>query len=393
MKKGLLWILMLSLLLCCLSGCKSDEPAVSQPPSESTEESTVPLGTRYQVAMITDYMDITDMSYNQVTYEAGRDWCQEYGIPYSYYKPTNDSTEARVASIEQAILEGANVLLLPGYSFGSAIAETAEKYPEVYYIALDVTEADFGESLICPKNVLAVSYKEEIAGFLAGYAAVKMGCKDLAFVGGIAVPAVMRYGYGFLQGADYAAGELGIQASVKYGYASYCFCDAGIRGMQEHVDKWFRDGTEAVLFCGGGIYSWMKDIDRPYDMKIIGVDTDMKELLDNMYGEGTALTSAMKNFSATISWALSELILEDRWDNLGGTMPTLGLVSSTALEKNHIALPDSTQWNDSFTKEDYASIVNSIFTGTVTVDDSIEQEPVCKYIAVDCWGNLDPTEE
>ena len=200
MKKVIPWILLLSLLICCLSGCGSDEEALSatEPGNESpvyapaesieeskedvTDESISPQPSAYRVAMITDYMDIDDMGYNQTTYEAGRDWCAENNIPYTYYKPDGDSTEARVASVEQAIREGANVLLLPGYSFAGAIVETAEKYPEVYYIALDVGEIDLQDaagcvddfSYVCPKNVFSAVYQEEIAGFLAGYATVKM---------------------------------------------------------------------------------------------------------------------------------------------------------------------------------------------------------------------------
>ena len=399
MKNVILWFFLLSLLLCCLSGCGSDVEilSASEPTETATEEiseeATLPSIPAYQVAMITDYGDIDDMGYNQTTYEAGRDWCAENHIPYTYYKPIEDSLEARVASIEQAIREGANVLLLPGYMFGGAIVETAEKYPEVYYIALDVCAADMDEGYEVPANVFCATYREELAGFLAGYAAVKIGCRDLGFVGSIAVPAVIRYGYGFIQGADYAAGELGVQASIRYGYGLQCFCDAGIRGTQEHVDKWFRDGTEAVLFCGGSLPFCMEHIDRPYDMKIIGVDIDMKKALDQTYGEGTALTSAMKNYYATASWALSKLILEDDWNSLGGTMPTVGRVSGTDLEENHVALPDSTQWNDSFTKEDYAAIVNAICTEALSVDDSIDHAPTTKHITVEYMGNLAPSNE
>lgn len=405
MKKCLLWILLLSLLSTYLSGCKGDEDLSLQLPPESTtettEETTASPQDLFQVAMITDYYDITDHSFNQTTYEAGRDWCEEHNIPFTYYKPEMDSTEARVTAIEQAIREGANVLLLPGYAFAGAITETAEKYSDVYYIALDVSEFDLQDAAGCaddfsyvyPKNVFSAVYREEIAGFLAGYGAVRMGYTDLGFVGAIAVPAVMRYGYGFIQGADYAAGELGIQASVKYAYSFQCFCDAGTRGVQEHVGKWFKSGTQAVCFCGGGIYTYFKDIECPYDFRAIGVDMDMKAIIDEIYGSGTTLTSAMKNFSATIPWALSKLILEDDWDSLGGTVQNLGLVSGSELEKNHVALPDSTQWNDSFTREDYAAIVNALYTGAVTVDASTEQEPLAKHITVEYQGNLAPSDE
>ena len=374
MKKILLWILVLSLLLCSLSGCAS----------EPSEAPTVPLSLDYRVAMITDYGDITEVGYNQVTYEAGRDWCAKYGIPYSYYKPTGDSTAERVASIEQAIGEGANVLLLPGYSFGDAIVETAEHYPEVYYIALDICTGDYGDYTL-PANVFSAVYHEEIAGFLVGYAAVKMGYKDLGFMGGMAVPAVIRYGFGFIQGADCAAEELGVHVSLKYAYGNMFFCEGS---AVEGADQWFREGTEVIFFCGGSDYSNMNNVERSYDMKIIIPDIDDQEHIDGLYGEGTALTSAMKNFPATVSWALSKLILENDWDSLGGTMPNLGLVSSTELEKNHIALPDSTQWNDSFTREDYVDMVEAILNGTVVVDSSIEQLPDTTNVTVMDLGYL-----
>ena len=238
MKKKALWVLVLSLLFSCLGGCAGDSSPSFQSPSgatteatteastettaELTEESTPSPAELFQVAMITDYCDITDQSFNQVTYEAGRDWCKEYSIPYSYYKPKADSTEARVLAIEQAIGEGANVLLLPGYAFAGAIVETAEKYPEVYYIALDVGEFDLQDAAGCfddfsyvyPKNIFSAVYQEEIGGFLAGYAVVKMGYRDLGFMGGLNVPAILRYGYGFIQGADHAGQRAHCPCSV-----------------------------------------------------------------------------------------------------------------------------------------------------------------------------------
>lgn len=389
MKKVFLWFVILSLLLCCFGGCAKDgvEPSVTESTEKETEETTLPPASPYRVAMITDYFDIDDMSFNQTTYEAGKAWCDANGVDFAYYKPTCDSTMDRVVAVEQAVADGYNVLLLPGFCFADTIRETAERYPDVKFIALDVGRGDF-DDYVLPENVFSAVYQEELAGFLAGYAAVKMGYREIGFVGGIAVPAVLRYGYGFVQGVDHAAGELDVQVSVKYGYALQCFCDGAIQALQENVDQWFRNGTEAVFFCGGAISRCMEDAERDYDLKIIGVDVDEKESLDALYGEGTTLTSAMKNLSATVTWALSTLILADDWESLGGSITTLGLVSGSDLDKNHVALPDSTQWNDSFTKEDYAAIVNAVFTGAVTVDASIEQAPTTEHITIEYLGTL-----
>ena len=84
----------------------------------------------YQVAMITDYGDITDQSFNQTTYEACQEFCDAEGLQFEYYKPAGDSTAERVAMVDAAVADGYNVIVMPGYAFAETIKETAELYPE-----------------------------------------------------------------------------------------------------------------------------------------------------------------------------------------------------------------------------------------------------------------------
>ena len=194
----------------------------------------------YKVAMITDYGDITDQSFNQTTYEACKAFCTENNIEFTYYKPAGDSTPDRIAMVEKAVDEGYNVIVMPGYAFAGTITGTQDKYPDVKFIALDVSEFDINssfyktddkgnttEELLDPNNkphvasnVYSAVYQEELCGYMAGYAAVKLGYTELGFLGGMAVPAVQRYGYGFLQGADAAAAELKAKVNVKYAYGN-----------------------------------------------------------------------------------------------------------------------------------------------------------------------------
>ena len=126
------------------------------------------------------------------------------GIEYQYYKPAEDTDEERINAIDLAVADGATVIVMPGYLFGPAIAEEQDLYPDVSFIAVDVTEADIvdlsGNAVGISDNVYICSFQEEQAGYLAGYAAVKDGYTSLGFLGGIAVPAVIRYGYGYVQG-------------------------------------------------------------------------------------------------------------------------------------------------------------------------------------------------
>ena len=96
----------------------------------------------YKVAMVTDYGDITDQSFNQTTYEACKAFAEANKVEFTYYKPAGDSDAERVAMIEKAVDEGYNVIVLPGFAFANAIAEAAPQNKDVKFIALDVSEYD-----------------------------------------------------------------------------------------------------------------------------------------------------------------------------------------------------------------------------------------------------------
>ena len=172
-----------------------------------------------KIAMVTDYGDITDQSFNQTTYEACKAFAEANGYDFTYYKPAGDSDAERVAMIEKAVDEGYTVIVLPGFAFANAIAQTAPTYPDVKFIALDVSEFDLTSAGLTAEtmtNVYSAVYQEELSGYMAGYAAVKLGYTKLGFLGGMAVPAVIRYGYGFVQGCDAAAKELNISLSTVH---------------------------------------------------------------------------------------------------------------------------------------------------------------------------------
>ena len=332
-----------------------------------------------KIAMVTDYGDITDQSFNQTTYEACRDYAAAQGLGFQYFKPTGDSTAERVKMIVAAIEQGYNVIVMPGLAFGEAIQETAPQYPDVKFIALDVSEFDLGGKV--PSNVYAAVYQEEIAGYFAGYAAVKLGYTKLGYLGGMAVPAVIRYGYGFVQGAEAAAKATGAKVEIKYTYGNQFFGDADITAA---MDTWYKAGTECVFACGGGIYSSAAEAAAKVGGKVIGVDVDQAATIDGLYGEGITVTSAMKGLAATVESALSS-ILDGSFE--GGKVDTLGLVSDVPAE-NFVQIAESTQFSDDFSEEDYAALVAAMNAGDVTVSNDIEEEPAVTAISVDYQGNI-----
>ena len=378
MKKFLALILALVMALSLVACGQKEEAPIDTDEGEETPE------VAYTVAMVTDYGDITDQSFNQTTYEACKAFCEANGMDFQYYKPASDSDEDRTTSIETAIDEGFNVIVTPGYAFAGALKATAENYPDVTFIALDVSAGDFGDDYTLPANLYSAVYQEELCGYMAGYAAVKMGYKNLGYCGGMAVPAVVRYGYGFVQGADAAAAELGLtDVSVKYVYGNQFFGDADITA---YMDTWFSADTEVVFACGGGIFTSVAESAAKYDKKVIGVDVDQAAIIDGMSAEGTTITSAMKGLAATVDTMLAKVVAGEFE---GGKIENLGLVSAVPAE-NFVQIAPSTQFNDTFTQADYEALVAAMFAGEVTVSNDITctAADMATVASVEEFGNI-----
>ena len=367
-------VMSLSLVAC---GSKEETPAEGEETPEDTAD--------FSVAMITDYGDITDQSFNQTTYEACKAYCEANGVTFNYFKPAGDSTAERVAMVESAVDEGYNVIVMPGYAFADTIKETAETYPDVTFVALDVGEGDLGDYTL-PSNVYCAVYQEELCGYMAGYAAVKMGYTHLGFLGGMAVPAVVRYGYGFVQGADAAAAKMGTTATVEYVYGNAFAGDADITA---YMDNWYQTlGVEVVFACGGGIYTSAAEAAAKVGGKLIGVDVDQAGIIDGGYGEGMTVTSAMKGLAPTVEHILTE-IAAGNFANYGGKIETLGLVSGDDPTANYVQLPmESTQWCDTFTQDNYKELVKSMFDGTITVSNDTTAMPATNAVTVNEYGNI-----
>ena len=359
----------------------------------------------YAVAMITDYGDITDESFNQTTYEACKEFCEANDIQFNYFKPAGDNTADRVAMVDQAVGEGYNVIVMPGYAFGGTVVEAAPNYPDVKFIVLDVAKGDILEAAVTKagetydyqpdnwnledyfdmSNVYCVVYQEEIAGYMAGYAAVKLGYEKLGFLGGMAVPAVVRYGQGFVQGCDAAAAEMNKDIDLNYVYGGQFFGNADITAV---MDTWYKGGTEVVFAAGGSIYTSACEAAVKVGGKVIGVDTDQASIIDGAYGDGITVTSAMKGLYPSTYNALEDIVLNGNWDKYVGQIANLGIISDNP-EENYVQIAPSTQFKDgAFTEDDYKAMVAKLNAGEITVDNNIAEMPATTNTKVNTQGQI-----
>ena len=388
MKKKALSLVLASAMVVSLVGCGSSAETETPSAAETTTteaaateaaateaatteaaatEAATTDNSDKKIAMITDSGDITDESFNQITWETCVAYGEANGIETQYYKPAEDTDEERINAVDLAVAEGATVVVMPGYLFGPAIAEEQDLYPDVTFIAVDVTEGDIvnlaGESVALGSNVYICSFQEEQAGYLAGYAAVKDGYTSLGFLGGIAVPAVIRYGFGYIQGINAAAEEMGVDVDVKYYYGGQFYGDDAITARME---GWYADGTQVVFACGGGIYTSAVDAAAQYDGKVIGVDVDQFPKIGD-----ACITSAMKGLGSAVEAAL-DAYTSGNWSSIGGKSEQLGLTQG-----DYLGLPtaDASWGFKTFTKDEYETVLNGIKDGSITVSNDTENQP------------------
>ncbi len=310
-----------------------------------------------EIAMITDKGDINDKSFNQGTWEGIQAWCEKNNKGCQYYKPVEATTDAYVAMIEQAIKDGNKVVVTPGFLFEEPIYLVQDKYPDVKFVLIDGNphNADYSEYKTAD-NTVGILFSEEQVGYLAGYAAVKDGNTKLGFLGGQAVPAVVRYGYGYVQGANDAAAEAGITVDMMYYYTGGF---AATPEAQALAAGWYQSGTEVIFGCGGSVGNSAMAAAEQNNGKVIGVDVDQSGESD------TVVSSAMKGLAAAVAQML-DAYKDGKFP--GGQNLTLGAAEGA------VQLPMETSKWTTFSQADYDALFGKLKDGTIAPkkDDAAE---------------------
>lgn len=319
---------------------------------------------KIEIALVTDVGNIDDKSFNEGSWKGVVKYAVDNKKSYAYYRPSEDSTASRVETIETAIDKGAKVVVCPGFLFEESIYEIQDDYPEVSFLLLDGTphNADYSDYKTA-KNVHCILYNEEQAGYFAGYGAVIEGYRNLGYIGGVGVPAVMRFGWGYIQGANDAAIALGLEedaVKMKYNYAG-SFVPTTELGSK--MTGWYTAGTDVVFACGGAIYLNVTAAAEAANKKVIGVDVDQSA------ESKTIITSAMKELTTSVVLALEAFYKNDgSWDSTrAGKVATLGA------KDDCVGLPTAEgSWRfEKFTVDQYKALFEQVKTGKKVINSDI----------------------
>lgn len=359
MKKIIAFFMVFVLAIGALTACgkKDDNNAGKNGDTGKT-------GDTYEIALITDKGNIDDKSFNQGAWEGVVEFATANNISHQYYKPEEASDAGYLAAIDLAVSGGAKVVVTPGFLFEVAVYEAQTKYPDVKFILLDgaprtADNSDFKTE----KNVASIMYAEEESGYLAGYAAVMDGMKNLGFMGGMAVPAVQAFGYGYLQGAEDAAKELGLgdgEIKVIYHYTGNFDENDTNKATAKTM---YQEGVEVIFACGGSVGKSVMAAASEAGAKVIGVDVDQR------YDSETVITSATKGLGASVIQVLESIYKTNDFDSKYGGKTTyfdakndgVGLPTTVLDDPNGNAFDRF----EKFTMDQYNAVFQKLVDGTV----------------------------
>ncbi len=307
----------------------------------------------YQIAMVTDVGLLKDGSFNQFTWNGCKMYAYQNGKTYKYYQPANGSNatdDDRIKAMTDACEAGAEAVVTPGYLQATALAEVCPKYPEVQFIFIDGWDTGI-------PNVLGVSYQEEQAGYLAGYATVMDGYTKLGYSGGGggSNPACNKYGYGFCQGANAAAAEKGITVEMRYSW-EYGSQFSASDDLQAMLAGWYNAGTEVIFVCGGTMSNSGFAAAEAADGKIVGVDVDQSGLSE------TVITSATKGLAQSVELSLAAFYA----NGISSGSKVYGAVDDA------VGIPTDPWTLQTWTLEEYNTLFDKVKNGEVTIDNNAE---------------------
>jgi len=335
--------------------------------ADDINDSMTSADGKYEVAFITDVGQLKDKSFNQGTYDGVKLYAAANGKSYKYYQPANGdqaTDDDRYDAMKAAVEGGAKVVVCAGFMQEAALKKAAEEFSDVPFIFIDGYPVN-GSNDQTLTNVAGIAFKEEQCGYMAGYAVVKEGYTKLGFSGGGGGdnPACCRYGYGFVQGANAAAAEMGVDVEMNYSW-QYGASFGASPELQTMISGWYANGTEVVFACGGSMFQSISAAAAANDGLVVGVDVDQSSQSE------TVITSAMKGLSSAVQWAVGK-VYDGSFADIGGVGTSLGADTGAT------GLPTDTWSMETYTVAEYEAQLADIVSGALTIDDdyaNLEQD-------------------
>jgi len=317
-----------------------------------------------KVGMVTDSGTIDDRSFNQGTYEGVKKAADELGLQSTYLRPSGTTTTDYVTAISDLYDQGYRFIACPGYLFAEAVAQCQSMYSDLQLVIIDdALSSGIGS------NTVAVVFKEQESGFLAGVAtALKLGNGSVGFVGGLEIPAVQKFNWGFQQGVKYANDNLGTSVAMDPSNFVYSGSFADLALGQQLANAMYNKGVNAIFAAAGGtgvgVINEAKNRRLSgQDVWAVGVDVDQYSVGDMGNGQSCVLTSAMKD----VAGVAYDMVKDSAAGSFkGGSLLTLGAAEDRA------GIPASNPNLNADIEAKVAEVSALIKNGSVVVKDTAD---------------------
>lgn len=314
-----------------------------------------------KVGLVTDSGTIDDKSFNQGAWEGIRRGAADFKLDAKYLKPETKSTADYLISISNLVDGGYGLVVTTGFMFQEAIAKAQLSYPQTRFILVDATVPDL------KPNVTAVLFAEEEAGFLAGIAAALESVSGkVGFIGGMEIPPVQKFGWGFAAGVAYAGKTFGSKAEI----AEYLYEGSfdNVQGGTALAAGMFDKGIDVIFTAAGGVGGGAINEAKARRIEgkkvyIVGVDVDQYESGKVPDGASVILTSALKRVDNAV-YSLIKGYAE-------GTMEG-GKTIVFDVKSGGVGLPDQNPNLSAETVQRIAAVTEDLKTSRIDVPDSID---------------------
>lgn len=349
------------------TGCGSEENAVETGTPSSNIE-------KVKVGMVTDAGTIDDKSFNQGTWEGIDEASELYGLTHKYLKPLGTTHADYMKEINNLYDAGYNFIITPGYKFETAIYEAQNKYDDVNFVLIDGSPLDEAGNYVVGDNTVAIYFAEHEAGFLAGVAtAVQQQTGDVGFIGGMEIPAVQKFNWGFQQGITYANENLKTDIQMKEENVVYQGSFDNVPAGQQIAAQMYDKGVKTIFCAAGGVGVGVitEAKERAIvgdEVWVVGVDVDQyndglygnipEEVTDETPGTSVVLTSAMKYLGNS---AIDMITAQINGEFPGGSTLTLDIKTDS------VGLPEKNYNLSNETLNIVNEVTNKIASGEIVV--------------------------
>ena len=239
-------------------------------------------------ALIYDGGGKFDKSFNEAAYN-GAEMFKAEGGAYADLEISGDAQ--REQAIRQFAVKGFSPIVVPGFSWATALETVAKEFPETHFVIID--------SVVDLPNIRSVLFKEQEGSYLVGMlAGMKTETNKIGVVPAFAMDLLEAFACGYKQGAKAVNPDVEVlETYVGAGFDAFNDPGKATEVAKSQIDQ----GVDVVYQVAGGAGAGV--LQAAADAGVYGVGVDSNQ---NYLHPGHVLTSMLKRVDVATYQAMTD---------------------------------------------------------------------------------------